>query len=298
VSSPRPLDDLRTVALRRDDLSSFHLRRLRSFTYPGRGDRRSEAVHRHDFHELIWIESGAGRQNIDGVVCRIRGHTVYVIARGQAHQFIEARNVTGLVVRFTEDFLPAPAAGASLPALFDALESPRSVTLRGLQLVRVRGLLGQVRSEYQQPEPRGKSLVLGHLLRALIVDLDRAVRPRRDPPGDGEPGPSTVCRDFLELLERQYRARHDVAFYARALRLPSRLLSGHVKQARGRTAKQVIEARLIVEAKRYLRFTTLPVKAVAYELGYEDPSYFCKVFRRLTGASPHGFRAAQRSRLW
>jgi len=69
-----------------------------------------------------------------------------------------------------------------------------------------------------------------------------------------------------------------------------RQLSEIGKRFLGRTAKRMIEERLVLEAKRLLRFTDRPVKRVAYDLGYDDPSHFSKVFKRLTDQAPQDFK--------
>lgn len=280
------------LTVHRLDPSSFQLHHLRDLTYQDDSSNGSEVVHRHDFQEIIWIESGVGYQSIDGHSFRVQPNTFYLIAQGQVHQFIEAIEVNGLVIRFNEDFLPPPADKTEIlpSALFDPVRSPRMLVLAPGDAARMPGLLDQLAVEYQQPEEYGRLLALGYLLRVLIVNLERAMQSQGGVRSGGNATSYTVSSQFAELLGQHFCSHHDVAFYADALGVPPSLLSIHLKRAIGKTAKQMIEARLILEAKRHLRFTSLSVKEVAYMLGYEDPSYFSKTFKRLTSVSPQDFK--------
>ncbi|HNU57802.1 MAG TPA: AraC family transcriptional regulator, partial [Flavobacteriales bacterium] len=66
------------------------------------------------------------------------------------------------------------------------------------------------------------------------------------------------------------------------------------KAGTGRTCSELITDQLILEAKRYLLATTDQVTQVADRLGYEDPSYFIRFFKKHTGHTPEGFRQKSR----
>jgi AraC family transcriptional activator of pobA len=283
--------------MHRLDLSSFHLHRLSNLNYPDGSSQGSEVSHRHDFQEIIWIESGIGFQSIDDSNFRVQPNAFYLIARGQVHQFTEAHRVNGLVIRFNEDFLPSPTDRTEFlhSALFDPARTPRMLALGAGDAARMHGLLDQLVAEYQQPEECGRSLALGYLLRVLIVNLERAMKNQGGSPRGGNDAGYTLSSDFAALLGQHFCSHHDVAFYAGILGVAPRLLSIHVKRAIGKTAKQLIEDRLILEAKRHLRFTSLTVKEIAYVLGYDDPSHFSKTFKRLTAVSPQDFKPKQRA---
>ena len=96
---------------------------------------------------------------------------------------------------------------------------------------------------------------------------------------------------FRQLLEQHYRQIHSVGQYAKMLGISSRTLTSCTLECSNQTPLQLINARLTLEAKRLLRFTHLSSKEVGYQLGFEDPSYFVKVFKQKTGQLPLEFRA-------
>ena len=94
----------------------------------------------------------------------------------------------------------------------------------------------------------------------------------------------------MTQLDEDYNKAHLVTHYARKLGVSSRSLSEINKNILGKTAKEVILERLMLEAKRYLNYSALSVKEIAYTLGYEDPSYFSKLFKQNTSQSPQDYR--------
>ena len=97
-------------------------------------------------------------------------------------------------------------------------------------------------------------------------------------------------RRFTEVLERDYARHHDAGHYADALAVPAAALSKALSEATGKTTKELILDRVMVEAARLLRFTDLTVGQVAAQVGFTDPLYFSRAFKRQRGESPQAFR--------
>lgn len=99
-----------------------------------------------------------------------------------------------------------------------------------------------------------------------------------------------IVRAFEVILNNQYQKHKDVNFYAEQLSITPKHLSDVLKKETGFTAKQSIEEFVLFEAKSLLKQTEMSVKEIVYWLGYEDPSYFNKLFRNKVGITPLGFR--------
>lgn len=104
-----------------------------------------------------------------------------------------------------------------------------------------------------------------------------------------------MVNEFLGLLNRYYTRHHDVAFYAGKLNVTPNYLNILVKRNIGVTAKQQINIQLGLVMKMLLDTTDLSVKEIAARLHYDDPSYLCRAFRKLTGSSPISYRNASRT---
>jgi AraC-like DNA-binding protein len=98
-------------------------------------------------------------------------------------------------------------------------------------------------------------------------------------------------RRFTQLVEAHYKDKHTVADYADILMVAPKTITNKFKRLHLPQPNEVIKNRLILEAKRLLVHTALTAKEIAYELGYEDPAYFSRLFLIKTGESPSGFRS-------
>jgi AraC family transcriptional activator of pobA len=112
--------------------------------------------------------------------------------------------------------------------------------------------------------------------------------------GDTERAVHPVTMRFATLIADDVTRRHDVAAYARELSVSAGHLNSLSKRHLGRSAKAVIQEALALEARRRLLYSNESAARVGYTLGFKDPSYFTRFFRRATGRSPSVFRAEAR----
>jgi len=98
-------------------------------------------------------------------------------------------------------------------------------------------------------------------------------------------------RRFTQLVEVSYKKKHSVAEYADILTIAPKTLSNKFRRMNLPQPNDVIKNRIILEAKRLLVHTSKTSKEIAYDLGYDDPAYFSRLFFIKTGESPSGFRS-------
>lgn len=104
-----------------------------------------------------------------------------------------------------------------------------------------------------------------------------------------------IANDFITLVYRHYARHHDVAYYADRLNISADYLNVICRENMGFSAKTRIDSQIIIGIKTLLDTTDLPIKSIAERLHYENPSYMCRVFRRITGLSPMEFRNRYRN---
>ena len=242
--------------------------------------------HRHDFQEVLWLESGYGVHSIDDRLIEFRPPSVSVITRGQVHAFRETRDLRGFVVSFTEELFAAPAGYAPHQLVFNYASRDQAFPVRDDLQRQALPLLNLMLAEYGRAREGGDLTLLRPLVEALLVLVRRAAQEANAPHLSG-------TRDlprFLALLERDYALRHEVGHYAEALSVSAKHLSRLTHAALGKTAKRVIQDRRMLEARRLLGFTEEPVQEVAARLGFADPFHFSRAFKAATGRSPRAFR--------
>ncbi len=244
--------------------------------------RRPRSPHRHDYHELLWTRTGSGSHLIDGERSAVRPLTVTVIGRGQVHVFEEARAFSGAVVRFGSEMLFEAS-----PAWLVGGRGALTVDVPPGDADTFEATIVTLEAELARPPDACSVDLQRHLLSALLLWIERwhddAIHER---PDEGE----ALYRRFVEVLERDFAAHHDAGWYADALAVPAAALSRTLTAVTGRSTKQLITDRALLEAARLLRFTDLTVGEIAFRAGYEDQLYFSRAFKRRYGVAPSGYR--------
>ncbi len=282
------------VSLSEDHRQAFQIRKLRQLNYGIGANANPQIPHRHNFQELIWINSGSGTQLIDGAEIAVAPLTFYLIAKGQVHHFRTARNINGIVLSFSEEFSlggMGARTGRLFNSLFNNASSFPSLAIASDKVREIEDLLEILVREFEAPGDIGKETMLRALLQALLIKIVNNIDRNPLARDTSEHNPDHVFLNFLALLEQNFKSHHEVSFYTDALAITNRQLSSRTNRIVGKSAKRIIEERLALEAKRSFRFTEQSVKDVAYGLGYNDPSYFSKVFKRITGCSPSDFQS-------
>jgi AraC family transcriptional activator of pobA len=284
--------EIRNIPLSAEEVPTFHVRQLTAFSYQPAADGREESPHRHQYHELLWVKQGRGIQRIDGEAVEIEPGMISLVRQGQVHQFVHATKIDAQIIRFSDDLLPT--GGALTERIFQALMTDPDFPVAKLLLNReqvseVQPLADMIQKEYRRASQPSAPNMLGYLIAALLLSVHRCCLGQQASSLASEHD-SSLYRTFVALLESEYRHHHDVAYYADALHVTPRQLSTQVRRVLGVSAKQLIEERLVTEAKRLFRFSTASIKQVAYELGYSDPAYFSRVFKRWTRLSPQQYR--------
>ena len=101
-----------------------------------------------------------------------------------------------------------------------------------------------------------------------------------------------IIKRFINLVERNFLHERSVGFYAAKLNVHPNHLNSLVKKYAGITAKESIQNRIIAETKYLLHSTTLSVKEISHQLGFEDPNYFAVFFKKSEKVSPINYRAS------
>lgn len=99
-----------------------------------------------------------------------------------------------------------------------------------------------------------------------------------------------IIRKFNLLVEANFKTEHSVSFYAGLLCKSPKTLSNLFALYNQKTPSQIIQDRIVAEARRLLVYTDKSIKHITFELGFEDIAYFSNFFKKNTGTSPSDFR--------
>ncbi|MEV5607505.1 AraC family transcriptional regulator [Streptomyces sp. NPDC052225] len=241
---------------------------------------------RPDFHVLALVRSGVGRHTADFVEHRLRERSVVWIRPGVVHRWTDIECVDGPLILFRQDVVPTGAAAAAAADPF--APSTWQLDLPAWELsVRAARHLGDEQTTAGADPALASPPVLAHLLAALVL----RVRPPRPAPGPADGGAQEVFLRYRSAVEAEFARRHRVTDYARALGHSPRTLTRATRAATGIGAKQFLDQRILLEAKRLLAHTDLPVARCAERLGFDDAANFTTFFQRQEGTSPSRWRA-------
>jgi AraC family transcriptional activator of pobA len=255
------------------------------------GEGPIRAPHRHDYHELLWLRDGRGEQLVDGEAMDIAAGTVTVIARGQVHQFRHAAGLRGALLRITDAALAGGDAQRIAAGWLLGGRGGRTIAVPPGERDRFEAVLRALHAETRRPpDPYAPDLVR-HLTSTVLLWLERWHEASRTERPELDDADVQLHRRFSALLEQDFARHHDVAHYADALAVPAAALARALTTLTGRGTKELIVERAMVEAMRLLRFTDLTVGEVAHRVGYGDPLYFSRAFKRFAGRSPQAYRA-------
>ena len=249
------------------------------------------APHVLSFYEIFLITRGRGTLSLDGKSYALGAGRVFFTSPGQPRQW-QARAFDGWCLFFTadfvEEFLRDPLFLFSLP-YFHREGGNLQLTLTRAEARAFARRLATMQREIRKLRPDSPNALRAALYETLI-QLAREYTGRTGTPVREN---ATAVRLRL-LIERDFRERHQPGHYARKLRITVGHLNHLARRHLGRTAGVLVRERLAVEAKRQLLHTDASVAEIGYSLGFKDPAYFARFFRRETGSAPSVFRARAR----
>ncbi|MBD3581945.1 helix-turn-helix domain-containing protein [Flavobacterium selenitireducens] len=157
-------------------------------------------------------------------------------------------------------------------------------------------LFGQMQDEFQLNDVSLEEMIRTYLKQVLIKATRMWKSEHLDNILADQNGDLEFYRKFTLLVDANYRNKHSVADYADLLCMAPKTITHKCKRLNLPQPNEIIKNRIVLEAKRLLIHTALTAKEIAYDLGYEDPAYFSRLFLAKTGTSPSGFRSGYRSK--
>lgn len=249
-----------------------------------------EEAHRHNYYEVLLFDRAGGKNMIDFELYDVQQQSIHFICPGQVHALNRNQDTDGYLLIFTKDFMAVN--GGNLAVLHDfpafnktapAVWKPSAPDFKGI-LNLVTFMEQEVKSIHSHQEA-----LLAAYIQALLIKCKALIVASGNHYRHSENAQELLQR-FNHLLEMHFLKFHKVNEYADLLGLTPNHLSDSLKKISGKTAGELIQQRIILEAKRLLLHSAAATKEIAYQLGFHDPSYFSRFFKTNTGSSPERFR--------
>jgi AraC family transcriptional activator of pobA len=245
----------------------------------------------HDYFEIIWLKNGAGIHRIDMTDHYYDGSVLFFLAPGQVHKITQHKNAEGYVLKF----LPAVFKQERdfIDYIFDAclVDTVNSCPIIGIPDEMndvIQELFSRFTEEFDKQQP-GADIILCSYLKILTTHIRRMKNTYLSKEAIVNKPQYDLFRKFKIAVEHNYRTKHSVQDYATHLHTQTRTLNAVARQYGNRSALEIIQDRILLEAKRRLYNDSKSIKELGYELGFDDPAYFTRFFKKNVGVSPQYF---------
>ena len=255
--------------------------------------------HLHDFYSIFWIESGEAIHATEFVEYSLKADTILFVPPGLKHRMYIDHSVGGIYMLFNEDFIRYNRKN-HVPLkeyrLFNNPDFKSLITVVPEKRPKLINIAELIYSELQTPDDYSQDIVL-NLLHLFLLESRRIFdqqyqAPREEPNSTPD---ATIIR-FKQLIEENYTTQKNVSPYAEMLNMNPSCLNELTKRTTGITAGELIRNRVIDETKKLLYSSSISGKEIAFQLGFDDPAYFSRFFRKYTGTTLKEFRQHSRKK--
>ncbi len=243
--------------------------------------------HAHDHEELLIGVEGSLEHFIDFRSEEFDAPYISFVTKGKVHR-VQPRIKDGKcdvwVIRFRSEFI----AETTFQLYILYHENANIILQPGPCFTRLVTLAELMYTEFNQENPGYAAI--RHMLSALFLMIEDDRKRNSQTDLDFRKTQDTTFRNFLKILEENFRRPVSVDFYAEKLFMTTRNLNLICRNILQQSVSEIIETRKLIEAKNLLTSTDKTISEISFELGYNENSYFTNVFRKKTGQTPGEFR--------
>jgi AraC-like DNA-binding protein len=240
--------------------------------------------HRHDEEELIIITKGNLEHFIDFQKEVVTAPSVCYVPMGKLHKLMPRIGLEGWVITYKNEFIPD-----SELSFYSKFATSSAIPLTGGTCMnRFSTLCELINGVFSHPQC--DMTTINHLLKALITMILAERKTNLPNEASLKNNQQNTFQTFLRILEENFRRPEGVQFYADKLNMSTRNLNLICKNNFDKSVSEIIETRKLIEAKQLLLNTDKTVSEIGYELGYNEKSYFTRVFHQKMGVTPTDFR--------
>ena len=259
----------------------------------------NQLPHLHHFYSIFWIQEGEAVHATDFVEYVIEKDTILFVPPGLKHRLVLDKLAGGYSILFNEEFVRHNRKNYTPLKEYELFNNPMfksMIRVEGALKNKLNNIVELMFAELMQSDHYSQDVVL-NLLYLFLTESRRIFETQYltvNQTGEGSDIFSVIR--FKELIEGNYVREKSVSAYAQMLNMNPTCLNEIAKKSSGITAGEMIRNRVIEEAKQKLFATDMSGKEIAYGLGFDDPSYFSRFFKKYTGYTLKSFREISRKK--
>lgn len=246
-----------------------------------------------EYFKILYLPAGY-KLRVDFACYDTQQPTLFFISPNQYLELEIAGEESGYFIFYNRDFYCIQIHDQEVACdglLFNNIRNMPKVELLENEIAFLGGLFKEMIGEFQLNDSSLEEMMRTYLKQLLIRATRSWKRQHLTHDVTDQQSDLEFFRKFTRLVEEHYKSKHTVADYADFLCMAPKTITHKFNRLRLPQPNEIIKNRIILEAKRLLVHTSLTAKEIAYELGYNDPAYFSRLFQTKTGESPSGFRA-------
>ena len=248
--------------------------------------------HRHEYYEIVWLKKGKGTHFIDTHSYPYSGSVIFLLAPGQVHRLHQKEKAEGHVLKFLPSIFRDQKDVDEFVmdmGLFENVVAHPVIQLTASQYPVFEEIFSKITIEFNTDEA-GKEHVLSAYVKILLTYINRLKQGQLKIENHRGDFNYELFRNYKITIEKNFRMEHSVQVYAKNLLTQARTLNSISRKYAGKSASKLITDRIVLEAKRSLHHGTESMKEIAYGLGFEDPAYFTRFFKKHVGVAPHQYK--------
>ncbi len=241
----------------------------------------TDEPHRHNFYTVLLINKAVGTHYVDFNAYELGTNQVFFISPGQVHQVEEKQMSEGYALLFSNQFLienNIPVAFIEDLNLFNDHGHTPPLDISNEEFSILQTYCESI-CDLNNRNLKYHEQAIGAYLKLFLIQCNNACQLTVDNTQHKEAG-NSILRNFKELVNYNFDKWHQTSEYAEALHVSPDHLNRVIKSLVGKTAKEFIQSRITIAAKRMLYFSPLSTKEIAYELGFSEPAHFSSFFKK------------------
>lgn len=253
----------------------------------------SNQVQRNSHYSLIWIKEGTGNVKTGFSECNFQDNTLFAFAPFQPFVFSTGSPVKAIVIDFYTEFIfihEYEKEKGFKQVLYNNEDRLPFINIDLDSGAAFDTLCEKIEAEIQDPSLAQHDLLAAYL-RIFLINVSRMKLQQQQTVVTAQNNKEHyILQKLKDAIEENFRAKHAPGDYAAMLYVTTKTLTKVSKTYYNKTVSDIINERIIIEAKRELFLTNKAIKEIAYYLGYEDEYYFSRFFKVNTAISPQKYR--------
>lgn len=251
-----------------------------------------KGIHRDSHYIFCFLERGHVKMMVDFDIVESKEACIFCLLPGQVHQGLLMEYVSGWFVAVATNLVPDPVRSVFEESLVEI--KPLSIDAMRIEKLNACAVLLKASCTDEMLAVKEDFFIFQSLLNAYTGMFAQNFSIENNPEISKENRALQLTRQFKILVRKEFKTLKSPSLYAGMLNISPGYLTEVVRETTGKSALYWIQQEILIEAKRLLFYTHITVKEIAYQLGYNDHTYFIRLFSKLEGQPPSGFRERSR----